>query len=104
MAVLNNQNLGMVRQWQRLFYNQRFSGSELGDVAPDYVKLAEALGCVGLRAEHPSEVGPGIEKSLAINDRPVVAEFRVDPDEMVFPMVPAGGSNDNVVLSMEDLT
>ena len=104
VAVLNNQNLGMVRQWQRLFYNERFSGSELGNVAPDYVKLAEALGCVGLRAEDPSEVGPVIEKSLTINDRPVVVEFRVDPDEMVFPMVPAGGSNDNVALSIEDLT
>ena len=103
IAIINNNNLGMVRQWQRLFYNERFSGSELTDHTPDYVKLAEALGCVGLRAEHPSEVAPVIEKSLTINDRPVVVEFRVDPDEMVFPMVPAGGSNDNVALSLEDL-
>ncbi len=103
IAVLNNNNLGMVRQWQRLFYNERFSATELTDHTPDYVKLAEAMGCVGLRAEHPSEVGPVIEKSLTINDRPVVAEFKVDPDEMVFPMVPAGGSNDNVALSVEDL-
>lgn len=103
IAIINNNNLGMVRQWQRLFYNERFSGSELTDHTPDYVKLAEALGCVGLRAEHPSEVAPVIEKSLTINDRPVVVEFRVDPDEMVFPMVPAGGSNDVVALSLEDL-
>ncbi|MBT8216659.1 MAG: acetolactate synthase large subunit [Acidimicrobiia bacterium] len=103
IAVLNNNNLGMVRQWQRLFYNERFSGSELTNHTPDYVKLAEAMGCVGLRAEHPSEVAPVIEKSLTINDRPVVVEFKVDPDEMVFPMVPAGGSNDNVVMSVEDL-
>jgi acetolactate synthase-1/2/3 large subunit len=103
IAVLNNNNLGMVRQWQTLFYRERYSGSELSPTTPDFVKLAEAMGCVGLRAEHPSEVGPVIEKSLTINDRPVVAEFKVDPDEMVFPMVPAGGSNDNVALSLEDL-
>jgi acetolactate synthase-1/2/3 large subunit len=103
IAVLNNHNLGMVRQWQRLFYNERFSATQLTDHTPDFVKLAEAMGCVGLRAEHPSEVGPVIEKSLTINDRPVVVEFRVDPDEMVFPMVPAGGSNDVVALSQEDL-
>jgi acetolactate synthase-1/2/3 large subunit len=103
VAVINNNNLGMVRQWQRLFYNERFSATELTAHTPDYVKLADAMGCVGLRAEHPSEVGPVIEKSLTINDRPVIVEFRVDPDEMVFPMVPAGGSNDNVALSIEDL-
>ena len=103
IGILNNNNLGMVRQWQRLFYNERFSATELGDTTPDYVRLAEALGCVGLRAEKPSEVAPIIEKSLAINDVPVVVEFKVDPDEMVFPMVPAGGSNDNVALSPDDL-
>jgi acetolactate synthase-1/2/3 large subunit len=103
IAVLNNANLGMVRQWQSLFYNERYSGSVLNERTPDFVKLAEALGCVGLRAEHPSEVAPVIEKSLTINDRPVVVEFKVDPDEMVFPMVPAGGSNDDVALSVEDL-
>jgi acetolactate synthase-1/2/3 large subunit len=64
----------------------------------DYVKLAEAMGCVGLRAESPDEVAPTIEKSLAIDDRPVVVEFVVDREEMVFPMVPAGGSNDEVIL------
>ena len=71
---------------------------------PDFVGLAEAMGCAGLRAEKPSEVGPTLEKALAINDRPVVVEFKCDPDAMVFPMVPAGGSNDDVVMSAEELT
>jgi acetolactate synthase-1/2/3 large subunit len=97
IAVMNNGVHGMVTQWQRLFYNGRYSGSQLGNKV-DYVKLAEALGCAGLRAETPDEVAPTIEKSLAINDRPVVVEFVVDPEEMVFPMVPAGGSNDDVIL------
>ncbi len=104
IAVMNNQSLGMVKQWQRLFYNERYSAVDLTDHTPDYVKLAEAMGCVGLRAERPSEVGPALEKALAINDRPVVVEFVCDPEAMVFPMVPAGGSNDDVVLSAEDLT
>jgi acetolactate synthase-1/2/3 large subunit len=97
IAVMNNGVHGMVTQWQKLFYNGRYSASQLGDVV-DYVKLAEAMGCVGLRAESPDEVAPTIEKSLAIDDRPVVVEFVVDREEMVFPMVPAGGSNDEVIL------
>jgi acetolactate synthase-1/2/3 large subunit len=101
--VLNNGSLGMVRQWQTLFYGGRYSAVDLTSHTPDYVKLAEAMGCVGLRAETADEVAPAIEKALAIDDRPVVVEFRCDPDEMVFPMVPAGGSNDNVILSPEDL-
>lgn len=101
IAVMNNGVHGMVTQWQRMFYNGRYSASKLGNVV-DYVKLAEALGCVGLRAETPDEVAPTIEKSLAINDRPVVVEFVIDPEEMVFPMVPAGGSNDNVILGPTD--
>ena len=79
------------------------SAVDLGREVPDYVKLAEAMGCVGLRAESPEEVGPAIEKSLAIDDRPVVVDFVTDTDEMVFPMVPAGGSNDDIILSREDL-
>ena len=97
VAIMNNGVHGMVTQWQRLFYNNRFSASQLGNMV-DYVKLAEAMGCVGLRADSPDEVAPTIEKSLSINDRPVVVEFVVDPEEMVFPMVPAGGSNDDVIL------
>lgn len=103
VAVMNNQSLGMVKQWQRLFYDQRYHATDLTPHTPDYVRLAEAMGCVGLRADLPAEVGPTLEKALAINDRPVVVEFRCDPDAMVFPMVPAGGSNDDVVLGPEDL-
>lgn len=101
VAVMNNGFHGMVGQWQRLFYNNRFSGSQLGS-SVNYSKLAEAMGCVGLRAESPDEVAPTIEKSLSINDRPVVVEFVIDPEEMVFPMVPAGGSNDEVILSLDE--
>ncbi len=104
IMVLNNGWLGMVKQWQRLFYNERYSATDLHHGIPDFVGLAEAMGCVGLKAEKPSEVAPAIEKALAINDRPVVVEFTCDPDSMVFPMVPAGGSNDDVVLREEDLT
>lgn len=103
IAVMNNASLGMVKQWQRLFYGRRYSAVDLTDHTPDYVALAEAMGCVGMRAEKPSEVGPTLEKALAVDDRPVVIEFRCDPDAMVFPMVPAGGSNDNVILSAEEL-
>lgn len=103
IAVMNNHSLGMVKQWQRLFYGERYSATDLTDHTPDYVKLAEAMGCAGLRAETPDEVAPTLEKALAIDDRPVVVELRCDPDAMVFPMVPAGGSNDDVVMSEEEL-
>lgn len=97
VAVFNNGVHGMVTQWQRLFYNSRFSATFLGD-GIDYPKLGEALGCAGLRAETPDEVGPILEKALSIDDRPVLVEMVVDREEMVFPMVPAGGSNDEVIL------
>ena len=103
IAVMNNGSLGMVKQWQRLFYGERYSAVDLTHHTPDYVGLAEAMGCVGLRAERPAEVTPTLEKALSISDRPVVIDFVCDPDAMVFPMVPAGGSNDNVILSVEDL-
>ena len=103
VAVLNNSSLGMVRQWQTLFYDKRYSAIDLSGGIPDYVKLAEAMGCVAMRASSPEEVRPVIEKSIAVDDRPVVVEFQVDPEEMVFPMVPAGGSNDDIVLGPEDL-
>ena len=98
IAVMNNSVYGMVTQWQKLFYNERYSASQLGSKV-DYVMLAEAMGCAGLRASTPEEVAPTIEKSLAIDDRPVVVEFVVDPEEMVFPMVPSGGSNDEVIVA-----
>jgi acetolactate synthase-1/2/3 large subunit len=103
IVVLNNANLGMVRQWQKLFYDDRFSATELSYSNPNIPMLAEALGCVGFRAETPQDVIPTIEKGLAINDRPVVMEFVCDPDAMVFPMVIAGGSNDEVLMGPEDL-
>jgi acetolactate synthase-1/2/3 large subunit len=98
IAVMNNSVYGMVTQWQKLFYNERYSASRLGSKV-DYVMLAEAMGCAGLRASNPEEVAPAIEKSLAIDDRPVVVEFVVDPEEMVFPMIPSGGSNDEVIVA-----
>jgi len=102
IAVMNNASLGMVKQWQNLFYDGRLSQVELSPTVPDFVKFAEACGGVGLRADHPSEVAGVIEQALAINDRFVVVEFTCDPEAMVFPMVPAGGSNDDIILSRED--
>ncbi|MGH9000242.1 MAG: thiamine pyrophosphate-dependent enzyme, partial [Acidimicrobiia bacterium] len=98
VAILNNAYLGMVRQWQELFYAERYSEVYLSPDLPDYVKWAEAMGCVGLRVEAPEEVVPAIEKANEIDDRPVVIDFRVDYREKVYPMVPAGGSNDDIIL------
>lgn len=98
VALINNAYLGMVRQWQELFYEERYSEVYLSPDLPDYVKWAEAMGCVGLRAESPEEVDPVIEKANSIDDRPVVIDFRVDYREKVYPMVPAGGSNDGILL------
>ena len=98
VALLNNSYLGMVRQWQEMFYDERYSEVYLSPDTPDYVRWAEAMGCVGIRVEDLAEVEPAIEKANAINDRPVVVEFRVASEEKVFPMVPAGASNDDLVL------
>ncbi len=98
IGILNNSYLGMVRQWQEMFYGERYSEVNLGGGIPDYVKWAEAMGCVGIRVEAPEEVESAIDKANSINDRPVVVEFRVDELEKVFPMVPAGASNDDVIL------
>ena len=103
IVVFNNGNHGMVRQWQKIFYKNRFSASELTHHTPDYVKLAEAMGAVGLRMEQKSDVKDVFEKMLEINDKPVLVDCVVDPDDMVFPMVPAGGSNDVIILNEEDL-
>ena len=102
-AIINNAHLGMVRQWQELFYEERYSQVYLSHEVPDYAKLAEAYGCVGLRVEHPDEVDPAIEKALSVGDRSVVIDFRCDPREMVFPMVPAGASNDDIIIGPEGL-
>jgi len=98
VALINNAYLGMVRQWQELFYEERYSEVYLSPDLPDYVKWAEAMGCVGLRCESPEEVEPAIEKANSIDDRPVVIDFRVDYKEKVYPMVPAGGSNDDIIM------
>ncbi|TMK33751.1 MAG: acetolactate synthase large subunit [Actinobacteria bacterium] len=100
-AILNNGYLGMVRQWQELFFAERYSGVYLDPDVPDYVKLAEAYGAVGFRADDPGEVDAVIEKAFSVEDRSVVIDFRVDPREMVFPMVPAGASNDDIILDPE---
>ena len=102
IAVINNQSLGMVRQWQTLFYGQRYSNTDLKTLrVPDFPKLAEAMGAVGLRAEHPSEVDAVINKALSITDRPVVVEFVVHKDAMVWPMVAAGTSNDDIKIAKD---
>ena len=98
IAILNNAYLGMVRQWQEMFYEERYSEVYLSPDLPDYVKWAEAMGCVAFRVESPEEVAPTIEKANAINDRPVVVEFRTDASEKVFPMVPPGLSNSDIVV------
>jgi acetolactate synthase I/II/III large subunit len=102
VAVINNGNLGMVRQWQTLFYNERYSNTDLGTHKhriPDFVKLAEALGCVGLRCESTADVEKVIEQAMAINDVPVVVDFVVGKDAMVWPMVAAGTSNDEIMFA-----
>ncbi len=98
VALLNNSYLGMVRQWQEMFYDERYSEVYLSTEYPDYVKWAESMGCVGIRVESPEEVAPAIEKANSINDRSVVIEFRTDSNEKVFPMVPAGKSNDDLLV------
>ncbi len=98
IAILNNSYLGMVRQWQEMFYGERYSEVNLGGGVPDYVKWAEAMGCVGIRVEAEEEVENAIDKANSINDRSVVVEFRVEQFEKVFPMVPAGAGNDDVLI------
>jgi acetolactate synthase-1/2/3 large subunit len=100
VAVINNGNLGMVRQWQTLFYEGRYSNTELGTHKhriPDFVKLAEALGCIGLRCESKDDVDKIIKQAMEINDAPVVIDFTVGKDAMVWPMVAAGTSNDEIM-------
>jgi acetolactate synthase-1/2/3 large subunit len=99
VAIINNGSLGMVRQWQTLFYDQRYSHTDLGTrrMVPDFVRLAEALGCVGMRCDAAGDVDATIEKAMAVNDAPVVVDFVVGQDAMVWPMVPAGTSNDEIL-------
>ncbi|OFT45411.1 acetolactate synthase large subunit [Dermabacter sp. HMSC06F07] len=104
VAIINNSSLGMVRQWQNLFYDQRFSNTDLNTGhgtrrVPDFVKLAEAYGAVGLRCERDEDIDRVIGEAMAINDRPVVVDFQVSADAMVWPMVPAGVSNDEIQIA-----
>jgi acetolactate synthase-1/2/3 large subunit len=98
VAILNNAYLGMVRQWQEMFYDERYSEVYLSPDLPDYKLWAEAMGCVGMRVETPEEVQSAIDKANEIDDRPVVIDFRTDSAEKVYPMVPAGQSNDDIVV------
>jgi acetolactate synthase-1/2/3 large subunit len=100
VAIINNGNLGMVRQWQNLFYSERYSQTDLGTHKhriPDFVKLADALGCVGIRVESKQDVDGAIEKAMAVEDQTVVVDFIVGQDAQVWPMVPAGTSNDEIM-------
>ncbi len=101
VLIFNNGFLGMVRQWQELFYDERYSQVKLGTDLPDYVKLAEAYGCVGLRCDQSGEVDAVLEKALAVTGVPTVVDFRTHDAEGVFPMVPAGHANDDIVLGPE---
>jgi acetolactate synthase-1/2/3 large subunit len=96
-VIINNGGHGMVRQWQRIIYKERYCAIDLPGV-PDWVKLAEAYGCVGIRVTKPSEVVPAIEKMIS-TPGPVVLDVCVDKDECVFPMVPAGGANKDMILA-----
>ena len=98
IAILNNAYLGMVRQWQEMFYEERYSEVYLSPDLPDYVGWADSMGCVGLRVESAEEVAPAIDKANDIDDRPVVIDFRTDAFEKVFPMVAAGASNDDIIV------
>jgi acetolactate synthase-1/2/3 large subunit len=102
VAIINNESLGMVRQWQTLFYEGRYSNTNLESKrVPNFPMLAEAMGCVGLSCERPEDVDKTIEKAMSINDQPVVVDFRVFRDAMVWPMVAAGTSNDDIMVARE---
>ena len=102
VAIINNESLGMVRQWQTLFYEGRYSNTNLESKRiPNFPMLAEAMGCIGLSCEREEDVDATIEKAMGINDQPVVIDFRVHRDAMVWPMVAAGTSNDDIMIARE---
>ena len=102
VAIINNESLGMVRQWQTLFYESRYSNTNLESKrVPNFPMLAEAMGCVGLSCDRPEDVDKTIEKAMSINDQPVVVDFRVHRDAMVWPMVAAGASNDDIQIARQ---
>ncbi len=96
VAILNNGYLGMVRQWQEFFYGKRYASVSLEGISPDFVKLAEAYGAIGLRATKPEEVVPALKRAFSIPE-PVIIDFEIDPEENVYPMVPSGGSLANML-------
>jgi len=100
IAILNNKFLGMVRQWQHLFFNNRYSYTCL-ECQPDFIKLAESYGCVGLRAEKPDDVEKVLLESFKVKDKPVVMDFVVDREENVFPMIPAGAALNEMIFGNE---
>ncbi len=100
VAIINNESLGMVRQWQTLFYDSRYSNTSLDSKrVPNFPMLAEAMGCVGLSCDRPEDLDKTINKAMSINDQPVVVDFRVHRDAMVWPMVAAGTSNDEIMIA-----
>ena len=100
VAIINNESLGIVRQWQTLFYEGRYSNTNLESKrVPNFPMLAESMGCVGLSCERPEDLDKTIEKAMSINDQPVVVDFRVHRDAMVWPMVAAGTSNDEIMIA-----
>ncbi|MEE8397083.1 MAG: thiamine pyrophosphate-dependent enzyme, partial [bacterium] len=98
IALFNNYFLGMVKQWQDLFYDERHSGVDLGPDVPNWKKLAEAYGCLGLTVKEPKDVRPALEEARAENDRTVLIDFHHDPREHVYPMIASGGSVDDMKL------
>jgi acetolactate synthase-1/2/3 large subunit len=94
--VVNNGSLGMVRQWQELFYNQRYCAVQLRN--PDFARIAEAFGAVGIRVERSEELEPALQRSLEVPDRPVVVDLLVDPEENCYPMIPSGQSVKEMIL------
>ncbi|MBF8253190.1 MAG: acetolactate synthase I/II/III large subunit [Actinobacteria bacterium] len=102
VAIINNESLGMVRQWQTLFYEGRYSNTSLESKrVPNFPMLAEAMGCIGLSCDRPEDVDATIEKAMSIDNQPVVVDFRVNRDAMVWPMVAAGTSNDEIMIARE---
>jgi len=98
IILLNNQFLGMVRQWQELFWNSRYSGVDIS-AQPDFKMLAEAYGAVGMRVTEAGEVEGALSKAMEVNDRPVLIDFRVSREENVFPMIPAGQSIEEMMVN-----
>ncbi|GAA3809383.1 acetolactate synthase large subunit [Streptomyces coacervatus] len=99
VAVMNNGTLGMVRQWQDLFYGRRYASTTLGRSIPDVAALAQAMGCVGLHCDRPQDIAHALDQAMTIHDAPVVVNFAIRPDALVWPMVPAGASNDDILIA-----